>query len=195
MCIRLGLFRSLLLSMAAFGSFGYAGQPSVEVREVRVQTAGDDTRVVLELTGSASNVGCAQEPDRIVLDVMVRAWPGRAGGSRRGRAIKEVRVGKRSSGDLRIVFDLARPIRAKSSLMEPTQHAGYRLLIDLRSAGSVETPVRSSMRGPTRGPSSSPSMQVTREDPGAIGKYGTQEKDVVLAIARALAQRVNAEPA
>jgi N-acetylmuramoyl-L-alanine amidase len=32
------------------------------------------------------------------------------------------------------------------------------------------------------------------EDPGAIGKHGTQEKDVVLAIARALARCVNGEP-
>jgi len=32
------------------------------------------------------------------------------------------------------------------------------------------------------------------EDPGAIGKNGTREKDVVLAIARAVAQRVDAEP-
>lgn len=32
------------------------------------------------------------------------------------------------------------------------------------------------------------------EDPGAIGKGGTREKDVVLKIARALAKRVNAEP-
>lgn len=32
------------------------------------------------------------------------------------------------------------------------------------------------------------------EDPGAIGKSGTREKDVVLAIAQALARRVDAEP-
>ncbi|MEP7247554.1 MAG: N-acetylmuramoyl-L-alanine amidase, partial [Gammaproteobacteria bacterium] len=32
------------------------------------------------------------------------------------------------------------------------------------------------------------------QDPGAIGRNGTQEKDVVLAIARALAARINAEP-
>jgi N-acetylmuramoyl-L-alanine amidase len=32
------------------------------------------------------------------------------------------------------------------------------------------------------------------DDPGAIGKHGTQEKDVTLAIARALAQRIDAEP-
>jgi N-acetylmuramoyl-L-alanine amidase len=32
------------------------------------------------------------------------------------------------------------------------------------------------------------------DDPGAIGKNGTREKDVVLAIARELAQRVDAEP-
>ena len=32
------------------------------------------------------------------------------------------------------------------------------------------------------------------EDPGAIGKNGTREKDVVLAIARELAAKINAEP-
>jgi N-acetylmuramoyl-L-alanine amidase len=32
------------------------------------------------------------------------------------------------------------------------------------------------------------------QDPGAIGRNGTMEKDVVLAIARALANRINAEP-
>src|SRR4029079_7206919 len=32
------------------------------------------------------------------------------------------------------------------------------------------------------------------QDPGAIGRNGTMEKDVVLAIARALAKRINAEP-
>ena len=197
MCIRLGLFRSLLLSMAAFGSFGYAGQPSVEVREVRVQTAGDDTRVVLELTGSAQHtLAVLKSPDRIVLDVMgARLGRGVQAVPAAGGAIKEVRVGKRSSGDLRIVFDLARPIRAKSSLMEPTQHAGYRLLIDLRSAGSVETPVKVEHARPdARTLVIAIDAGHGGEDPGAIGKYGTQEKDVVLAIARALAQRVNAEP-
>ena len=197
MCIRLGLFRSLLLSMAAFGSFGYAGQPSVEVREVRVQTAGDDTRVVLELTGSAQHtLAVLKSPDRIVLDVMgARLGRGVQAVPAAGGAIKEVRVGKRSSGDLRIVFDLARPIRAKSSLMEPTQHAGYRLLIDLRSAGSVETPVKVEHARPdARTLVIAIDAGHGGEDPGAIGKFGTQEKDVVLAIARALAVRVNAEP-
>lgn len=32
------------------------------------------------------------------------------------------------------------------------------------------------------------------EDPGAIGRYGTQEKDVVLSISRRLRERINAEP-
>ena len=32
------------------------------------------------------------------------------------------------------------------------------------------------------------------DDPGAIGHGGTREKDVTLAIARALAQRINSEP-
>ena len=55
-------------------------------------------------------------------------------------------------------------------------------------------------------PSSAPPPKVTRmitvaidpghggEDPGAIGRYGTMEKDVVLAVAFRLRDRINAEP-
>lgn len=61
-------------------------------------------------------------------------------------------------------------------------------------------------RDPSGAPRPSPPPRVTRmitvaidpghggEDPGAIGRYGTMEKDVVLAVAFRLRDRINAEP-
>src|SRR6202050_4574020 len=136
-------------------------------------------------------------------------WPARA--ARVGRAgarlasgsrapsgagvVKDVRIAHRASGELRIVFDLARSIRAKSFLTTPNDRYGYRLVIDLGSTASADTPVKAEHARPdARDLIIAIDAGHGGDDPGAIGKYGTREKDVVLAIARALAQRVDAEP-
>jgi N-acetylmuramoyl-L-alanine amidase len=104
-------------------------------------------------------------------------------------------MGRRPSGDLRIVFDLSRPIRAKSFLAAPNDRYGYRLVIDFGSLAGEETPVKAEHARPqARDLIIAIDAGHGGEDPGAIGKNGTREKDVVLAIARVLAQRVNTEP-
>jgi N-acetylmuramoyl-L-alanine amidase len=104
-------------------------------------------------------------------------------------------MAKRPSGELRIVFDLSHPIRAKSFLAEPNRQYGYRLVIDLGGASAADTPVKVEHARPdARDLIIAIDAGHGGEDPGAIGKNGTREKDVVLAIARALAQRVNGEP-
>jgi len=53
-----------------------------------------------------------------------RAAPAGAG------AVKQVRMARRPSGELRVVLDLSRPIQAKSFLAAPNDRYGYRLVID-----------------------------------------------------------------
>ena len=104
-------------------------------------------------------------------------------------------MARRPTGELRIVFDLSRSIRAKSFLTPPNDRYGYRLVIDLGSTASADTPVKVQHARPNaRDLIIAIDAGHGGEDPGAIGKNGTREKDVVLAIARALAQRVDAEP-
>ena len=197
MGIRPAPVHSLLILAAALGALARAAPPAVEVREVRLTAGADDTRVVLELSGSAQHtLSVLQSPDRVVLDVMgARLGHDAQTAPTPGGAIKQVRMGRRATGDLRLVFDLAQPIRAKSSLLSPTQHSGYRLIIDLQGAGAADVPVKVEHARPeARLLIIAIDAGHGGEDPGAIGKLGTQEKDVVLAIARALAQRVNAEP-
>jgi N-acetylmuramoyl-L-alanine amidase len=106
---------------------------AVDVRAVRLWAGPDSTRVVLDLSGSAQHsLQVLKNPDRVVLDVA---------GARLGRgvrsalagtgAVKQVRMARRSSGELRIVLGLGtRPIQAKSFLAAPNNRYGYRLVID-----------------------------------------------------------------
>jgi N-acetylmuramoyl-L-alanine amidase len=184
---------------AAFGhapSRHAAARRGVDVHAVRLWAGPDSTRIVLDLSGSAQHsLAVLSDPERVVLDVAgARLGPGARAPAAIG-AIKQVRMATRPSGELRIVFDLSRPVRAKSFLARPNRQYGYRLVIDLGGASAPDTPVKVEHARPdARDLIIAIDAGHGGEDPGAIGKNGTREKDVVLAIARALAQRVNSEP-
>ena len=189
-------FRRHLFSATLLAIVLLAPARAVEVRAVRLWAGPESTRVVLDLSGSAQhNLRVLKNPDRVVLDVAgahlgnsARTMPGTG-------AVRRVRMAHRPSGDLRVVLDLARPIQAKSFLAAPNNRYGYRLVIDLGTGQSVETPVKVEHAPPTaRDLIIAVDAGHGGEDPGAIGKNGTREKDVVLAIAKELAQQINGEP-
>jgi N-acetylmuramoyl-L-alanine amidase len=170
---------------------------AVDVRAVRLWAGPDSTRVVLDLSGSAvHSLQVLKNPDRVVLDVEGARLAGGARTAPAGvGAVKQVRMARRPSGELRIVLDLARPIQAKSFLAAPNDRYGYRLVIDLGVSAGVDTPVKVEHAPPdARDLIIAIDAGHGGEDPGAIGKFGTREKDVVLAIARELALKVNGEP-
>jgi N-acetylmuramoyl-L-alanine amidase len=198
MAIRLRFLNMLALLAAMLASSVLASRVhAVEVRDVQLTAGPDGTRVVLDLSGSAPHsLAVLKNPDRVVLDLAgARLARGALASPVAAGAVKQVRIGRRPTGELRIVFDLSRQIRAKSYLAEPNKHSGYRLVIELNGAAAAETPVKVEHARPdARNLIIAIDAGHGGEDPGAIGKYGTQEKDVVLAIARAVALRVNDEP-
>jgi N-acetylmuramoyl-L-alanine amidase len=183
---------------------------AVDVRGIRLWASPDNTRVVLDLsTRVRHTLKVLKNPDRVVLDVVgarlasgARAAPAGSG------AVKKLRMAQQPAGGVRMVLDLARPVQAKSFLAAPNHRYGYRLVIDLGvnpsetqgvaaptpAAASVATPVKAE-----HAPRDARDLVIAidaghgGEDPGAIGKNGTREKDVVLAIARELALKINAE--
>ncbi len=182
---------------------------AVEVRDIRLWASPESTRVVLDLSGSAGHsLSVLKKPERIVLDipgVRMRAnahtTPAAAG------SVKQVRVARGKSADVRIVLDLTHAVRAKSFLTAPNDHYGYRLVIDLAGAGAgagagpgpaavaATVPVKIEHAPPdTRDLIIAIVAGHGGDDPGAIGINGTREKDVVFAIAKELFQRVNGEP-
>ena len=172
---------------------------AVDVKGVRLWADPDNTRIVVDLSGSTQHsLQVLHNPERVVLDVpgarlikSAHTAPASAG------AVKHVRVAHGPSGTLRLVLDVSRPIQAKSFLSKPNAHYGYRLVIDLGGAAAprADKPIKIK-----HAPADARDLIIAvdaghgGEDPGAIGKNGTREKDVVLAIARELGAKINAEP-
>jgi N-acetylmuramoyl-L-alanine amidase len=187
--------RLALIAILASAAVARAG--AVEVRAVRLWASPEGTRLVLDLSGSARHsLLVLRNPDRIVLDVADARLSAGSGAAPEGvGVIREVRMARRPSGELRIVLDLSRSMRAKSFLAKPNDRYGYRLVLDLGGGANADMPVKAEHARPdARDLVIAIDAGHGGEDPGAIGKNGTREKDVVLAIARALAQRVDAEP-
>jgi N-acetylmuramoyl-L-alanine amidase len=176
-------------------SLAAAGAHAVDVRGVRVWAAPDNTRVVLDLSGSAPHsLTVMHDPERVVLDVTGGRLPKGALAVPKGSgAVKDLHVTTRP-GALRVVLDLTRASRAKSFLAKPNQRYGYRLVVDVGAVVSDRS-VRVE-----HAPHDSRDLVIAidaghgGDDPGAIGKNGLREKDVVLAIAKELYAGVNAEP-
>ena len=170
---------------------------AVDVRDVRVSAGPENTRVVLDLSSSAQHsLLVLHNPERVVLDLSARLGKGAHTPRGGAGAVKQVRVSHSSKGRLRVVLDLTGPVQAKSFLTAPTAHYGYRLVVDLGGAPiRADRPIKAK-----HAPADARDLIIAidaghgGEDPGAIGKNGTREKDVALAIARALALKINAEP-
>jgi N-acetylmuramoyl-L-alanine amidase len=169
---------------------------AVDVRGIRLWAGPDNTRVVVDLSGTAQHsLLLLHNPERAVLDVSgARLAKATHGVPRGAGAVKNMRMSHSPSGSFRLVLDLDRASQAKSFLSAPNAHYGYRLVIDLGTANRVDKPIKAK-----HAPSDARDLIIAvdaghgGEDPGAIGKNGTREKDVVLAIARELALKINAE--
>jgi len=182
---------------------------AVSVKNLRKWQAPDYTRLVFDLSGPVQqNVFTLHDPERVVIDLksahLNRPLPDL---SFSGPVVKDVRTGDHGTG-LRVVVDLKRSVQTNAFVLKPYGQYGYRLVIDFqhKEAGTQANASTAQPSGPA--PSSTPSSASPRrdliiavdpghggEDPGATGRrYHTHEKDVVLAIARDLAQRIDATP-
>jgi len=156
------------------------------------------------------------EPSREIDELPSRVQPG-------DPYIAAIRVGNPSGGFLRIVLDLKGEVRPQVFALKPVAEFGHRLVIDLYPLAAVDplmallerersephTALADAMtqsEPPRRAPTKSaraapPPRRITvaidpghgGEDPGAIGRRGTYEKNVVLAISRRLKKSLDGD--
>jgi N-acetylmuramoyl-L-alanine amidase len=206
----LRLLRNLLAVLSLWLTGQCLAGETVDFKSVRLWAAPDNTRVVFDVSGPhAHKLFTLQNPDRVVVDVPAgRVASTLKADSISGGLIKGVRVARNTPTTLRIVFDLHQPTRPRSFSLKPNGQYGHRLVVDLYHTGKPEMPVSEPPRKTgvarpeaTRVVSGSPRDLVIAidaghggDDPGAIGRRGTREKDVVLAIAKRLARLIEKEP-
>ncbi len=190
--------RSILLLLLGLGATAVAQAAAVEVRDLRLWAGPDSTRVVLDLSGEVKyQVFTLSGPDRVVID-LERATldPSRVRMPAGSGLVGQLRVGARDGGTLRVVLDLTARAEPRDFLTTPNDVYGHRLVVDLASgAVPAPRPVKA-QHAPTGQRDLVIAVDAGHggEDPGAVGKRGTREKDVTLQVARRLAERVDAEP-
>jgi N-acetylmuramoyl-L-alanine amidase len=191
---RFGLLLLWLLS-----SIANAG--SLQVNGVRLWAAPDSTRVVFDVTGPVEHqLFTLKGPDRLVIDLkQARIDKALVKQLKSSGVVKGLRSGSRNKDDLRLVLDLASPVKPKSFVLKPNDQYGHRLVIDLFGAGQAKKREPKTVKAVTR-PAQLRDLVIAvdaghgGDDPGARGRKGTREKDVVLGIARKLAALINKEP-
>lgn len=171
-----------------------------QVQGIRMWTAPDHTRLVFDVSGPVQHkVFPLDNPDRLVIDLDgSRLEPDIDTTALHQGYVKRVRHAPRDSRDLRVVLDLHKPVRPKSFLLKPNSQYGHRLVIDLYDAQPASAPkVAKDVQDLDR---RLRDVIVTidaghgGEDPGALGRRGTREKDVTLQIARRLKRLIDARP-
>ncbi|MFO8004260.1 N-acetylmuramoyl-L-alanine amidase [Thioalkalivibrio sp.] len=177
------------------------------VQRVRMSVDGQTTRLVFDMEGPADyKLFALESPDRVVVDLSgTRALNSLEVPSNPRSLVEGIRYAQRNGNDLRVVLDLRAPTDQHSFVLLPAQGSPHRLVLDLterprsvtvaRMAPETNSVVRSDpLREPLRELIVAIDPGHGGHDPGAIGAGGTREKDVVLQIARRVAERVEREP-
>ena len=182
-----GVILLLLSAMAAAGT---------TVENVRIWAENNKTRIVLDLSQSAEhNIFTLRGPDRLVIDLKdsrlaksLASMPAGAG------AVRSIRSAVRANGQLRVVLDLNTEVRSRTFTAGPNSSYGDRLVVDLQPERGLATVKRASEAyTPGRDIVIAIDAGHGGHDPGSLGRR-SKEKDIVLAISKDLARRINAEP-
>jgi len=169
-----------------------------DIRSLRFWSAPDHVRLVFDANAMVNHrLFALDNPSRLVLDLKnARLTKNLPDLGRDDRFIERIRTAQRNRQDVRVVLDLKTPVKPKTFFLKPNGKYGHRLVIDIYAKDQA-TARRASV------PSKSIDVVGERdvviavdaghggEDPGATGRHGTNEKDVVLAISRHLAEMID----
>jgi N-acetylmuramoyl-L-alanine amidase len=183
-----------------FGAKPALAKPDNTLTGIRIsQSADDHTRVVFDLTGEFEhNLFTLADPYRVVIDLKdTRKSEAVAISRRTTNLMNGLRSASKGSGRLRVVLDLEGKVRPRSFALKPDGKSGHRLVVDLHATDLSPTPIKTNQQqrnkrkdhfviaiDPGHG----------GRDPGAIGKRGTREKDIALAVGKKMKALVNRKP-
>ncbi len=172
----------------------------VAVSDIRLSYLDGVTRVVFDLSGPVGHrLFPLDDPERVVVDLDdARMGQAALGFDLIPSVVQDIRHAPRGLTDLRIVLDLNQHVNLKSFLLPPNGGYGHRLVVDLSQGGKSAPIVVADNAEDGAAPLRDVVVAIDAghggQDPGAIGYYGTMEKNVVLAVAQDLKELVAQEP-
>lgn len=172
------------------------------VTNLRIWRAPDHTRLVLDLTREADHrVFTLSGPSRVVVDLENTNLFASIGDLELSDSgVRAIRAAQRDNGGLRVVLDLSEELNPRSFVLPPNEQYGHRLVIDLQRQEGRSAQVQAAREASQAQTGGQRDIIIAidaghgGEDPGAIGRNRTFEKNVVLAIAREMEAIVEATP-
>ena len=171
---------------------------TVLLENVRIWAAPESTRVVFDVSGPVQHsLEMLTNPYRAVIDIANTSSSGKFNQPvSTDKYLTKIRSGVFKQNDLRVVLDLKKHVETKVFLLPPNQHYGHRLVIDLfdkEKQDNIQKVMADQKPGRLRDVVIAIDAGHGGEDPGARGPSGIYEKDVVLKIARRLADLIDKE--
>jgi N-acetylmuramoyl-L-alanine amidase len=204
----LKLLKTLLLCLTLTSGIAQA----LQLTATRLWPSPDYTRITLESTQPiAHKYFTLSNPERLVIDLEgVEAGTAlsalAAQLSPDDPYISRIRVGMNRPGVMRLVLDLKAPVKPSVFQLQPLEQYGNRLVVDLYPALESNTADNSALpqqpktvEQPKIVPQYARLITVAidaghgGEDPGATGANGSHEKDITLALAKKLKQKIDAQ--
>jgi N-acetylmuramoyl-L-alanine amidase len=188
------------MSAALLGLMVFSPLAAAELRGIHLSAGGDSAQLMLDLDEAVvTNVFTLAHPDRVVIDLRhTRHLAGLRLPAPAG-VVSAVRWGPQLSGTLRVVVQMTAPLAPHSLWTGDAR--GRQLVLNLGEPATAPARADSRAVHAAHAPDEGNRDVIVAvdaghggQDPGAIGRGGTREKDVTLAIARALAERINAQP-
>ena len=186
------------------------GGAEAQVLASRIWPAPDYTRITLESKSEIKHsVFSLKDPERLVLDLesgeLSAALAELQGKVTAGDPyIQGLRVAHNRPGVIRVVMDLKTEVVPQVFTLKPIGEYGHRLVLDLYPALAVDPLVALIEESQKKARTAQGTVARLAtividpghggEDPGAIGRHGSREKDVTLTVARRLKALIDAEP-
>ncbi len=191
------MVRILFFIAALMGLHVPALAAIVQVSEARLWDGPDRLRLVFDLDRPPRfKHFTLDDPQRLVVDLQrARLRADLPTPPARG-ILRRLRSAHHGNGTLRIVLDLEHKVSYRVYTVAPHGNKGHRLVVELHKPArrNAPPPAKAIGDGGPRPVVVAIDAGHGGEDPGARGRHGTHEKDVVLAIARRLAKLVDREP-
>lgn len=198
-------FLKKLTGIGAFFIYSASGKNALAAKKssltgVRIaQSTNEHTRVVFDLSGPIEHdLFTLKNPGRVVIDLKnVRKSAALISEDQQTSILKGIRSAVRKSGELRVVLDINNNVRPRSFMLQPNNESGHRLVIDMHSTQLSPTPIKTSQQARQK---KKKEIIIAIDpghggkDPGAVGRKGTREKDVTLAVAKKLKSIINRAP-
>ena len=189
---------------------------ALQLSATRLWPSPDYTRITLEAAQPvAHKYFTLSNPERLVID-LEGVETGAALDALAAQLsaddpyIGAIRVGINRPGVMRVVLDLKTVVKPSVFQLQPLGEYGHRLVVDLYPVQATDTalspaapaqPAMAELQRPARPATPQYARLITvaidaghgGEDPGAIGANGSHEKNITLALAKKLKQKIDAQ--